>query len=73
MEWSELAQSIRSILQEDLQLDICNWRARRKYRPPCDSPAAINRLSAEFDVTPFPANCNAHTVSHVPEKFLLAR
>jgi hypothetical protein len=28
----ELAQSIRSILQEDLQLDICNWRAASKDR-----------------------------------------
>jgi hypothetical protein len=58
------------ILQEDLDLDICNWRAASKDRH-ATNQAAINHLSAEFDVTPFPVDCNAHTVSHVPERFLL--
>ena len=67
---AELAESFRSILQEDLQLDIGNWRAASKDRH-ATNQAAINRLSERFDVTPFPADCNAHTVSHVPEKFIL--
>jgi hypothetical protein len=33
--------------------------------------AAINRISADTGVIPFAADCNAHTVSHVPEKFVI--
>jgi hypothetical protein len=59
-----------SILQNDLQLDLSNWRAASKDRH-ATNQAAINRISADFAVTPFAADCNAHTVSHVPEKFLI--
>jgi hypothetical protein len=31
--------------------------------------AAINIISVNTAVIPFPSDCNAHTVSHVPEKF----
>jgi hypothetical protein len=66
---AELAHSILSILQEDLQLDLSNWRAASKDRH-ATNQAAINRISADYPVTPFAADCNAHTVSHVPEKFM---
>jgi hypothetical protein len=49
---AELAHSILSILQEDLQLDLSNWRAASKDRH-ATNQAAINRISADFPVTPF--------------------
>ena len=67
----ELAHSFTNILQNDLGLDISNWRAASKDRH-ATNQAAINLISANTAVIPFPSDCNAHTVSHVPEKFIMA-
>ena len=61
-----LASSITEVMT-DFGLPFKNLRAAIKDRA-ATNQAAVNLLKDHHGITPFAGDCNAHTLSHVPEK-----